>query len=169
MDDVAGRRTEGQGGNVVSRVGDLRQLSQIHRKTEIQKLLFPQSQISVILTTAQNFSAHTFKTASLSQFTLHINGDSHGINQVFGNSHSKIKSLFYNPSSDFHPISRLSYYSQFSRTSFSLFISNGFARCPFIPVFLASCTSSANALAVMAIIGSFPCSPGRLLIAAVAS
>ena len=43
MDDVAGRRTEGQGGNVVSRVGDLRQLSQIHRKTEIQKLLFPQS------------------------------------------------------------------------------------------------------------------------------
>jgi len=110
-----------------------------------------------------------FKTASLSQFTLHINGASHGINQVFGNSHSKIKSLFYNPSSDFHPISRLSYYSQFSRTSFSLFISNGFARCPFMPVFFASCTSSAKALAVMATIGSFPCSPGRLLIAAVAS
>ena len=63
----------------------------------------------------------------------------------------------------------LSYYSQFSKTSFSLFISNGFARCPFMPVFFASCTSSAKALAVMATIGNFPCSPGRLLIAAVAS
>ena len=60
-------------------------------------------------------------------------------------------------------------YSQLSRTSFSLFISSGFAICPFMPVFLASCTSSAKVLAVMATIGSFPCSPGRLLIAAVAS
>ncbi len=60
-------------------------------------------------------------------------------------------------------------YSQLSRTSFSLFISSGFAMCPFMPVFLASCTSSAKALAVMATIGSFPCSPVRLLIAAVAS
>ena len=60
-------------------------------------------------------------------------------------------------------------YSQFSRTSFNLFISSGFAICPFMPVFLASCTSSAKALAVIATIGSFPFSPGRLLIAAVAS
>ena len=60
-------------------------------------------------------------------------------------------------------------YSQLSRTSFNLFISSGFAICPFMPVFLASCTSSAKALAVMATIGSFPFSPGRLLIAAVAS
>ena len=60
-------------------------------------------------------------------------------------------------------------YSQFSRTSFNLFISSGFAICPFMPVFLANCTSSAKALAVMATIGSFPFSPGRLLIAAVAS
>ena len=37
-----------------------------------------------------------------------------------------------------------------------------------MPVFFASCTSSAKAFAVMATIGSFPCSPGRLLIAAVA-
>ena len=61
------------------------------------------------------------------------------------------------------------HYNQFSRTSLSLFISSGFAICPFMPVFLASCTSSAKALAVIATIGSFPCSPGRLLIAAVAS
>ena len=60
-------------------------------------------------------------------------------------------------------------YSQLSRTSFSLFISSGFAICPFMPVFFASCTSSAKAFAVMATIGSFPCSPGRLRIAAVAS
>ena len=50
-------------------------------------------------------------------------------------------------------------YRQFSRTSFSLFISSGFAICPFMPVFLANCTSSAKALAVMATIGSFPFSP----------
>ena len=46
-------------------------------------------------------------------------------------------------------------YSQFSRTSFNLFISSGFAICPFMPVFLANCTSSAKALAVMATIERF--------------
>ena len=40
MDWGDGRKVMERG---LGRVGDLRQPSQIHRKTEIQKLLFPQS------------------------------------------------------------------------------------------------------------------------------
>ena len=54
-------------------------------------------------------------------------------------------------------------------TSFSLFRSSGLAICSFMPVFLASCTSSAKAFAVMAMMGTLPRLPGRERIAAVAS
>ena len=54
-------------------------------------------------------------------------------------------------------------------TSKSLASSSGLAICSFIPVFFASCTSSAKALAVMAMIGTLPRLPGRARIAAVAS
>ena len=60
-------------------------------------------------------------------------------------------------------------YSHCFSTSFSLFRSSGLAICSFMPVFLASCTSSAKAFAVMAMMGTLPRLPGRERIAAVAS
>lgn len=54
-------------------------------------------------------------------------------------------------------------------TSFSLFKSSGLAICSFMPVFFASCTSSAKAFAVMAMMGTLPRLPARARIAAVAS
>ena len=54
-------------------------------------------------------------------------------------------------------------------TSFSLFKSSGLAICSFMPVFFASCTSSAKAFAVMAMMGTFPRLPASARIAAVAS
>ena len=60
-------------------------------------------------------------------------------------------------------------YSHCFSTSFSLFRSSGLAMCSFMPVFLASCTSSAKAFAVMAMMGTLPRLPGRERIAAVAS
>ena len=54
-------------------------------------------------------------------------------------------------------------------TSFSLFKSSGLAICSFMPVFFASCTSSAKAFAVMAMMGTFPRLPVSARIAAVAS
>ena len=60
-------------------------------------------------------------------------------------------------------------YSHCFSTSFSLFRSSGLAICSFMPVFLASCTSSAKAFAVMAMMGTLSRLPGRERIAAVAS
>ena len=54
-------------------------------------------------------------------------------------------------------------------TSFSLFKSSGLAICSFMPVFFASCTSSAKAFAVMAMMGTLPRLPASARIAAVAS
>ena len=54
-------------------------------------------------------------------------------------------------------------------TSFSLFKSSGLAICSFMPVFFASCTSSAKAFAVMAMMGTLPRLPASERIAAVAS
>ena len=54
-------------------------------------------------------------------------------------------------------------------TSFSLFRSSGLAICSFMPVFLASCTSSAKAFAVIAMMGTLPRLPVSARIAAVAS
>ena len=54
-------------------------------------------------------------------------------------------------------------------TSFSLFKSSGLAICSFMPVFFASCTSSAKAFAVIAMMGTLPRLPASARIAAVAS
>ena len=69
----------------------------------------------------------------------------------------------------YHALLQCTDHSHCFSTSFSLFKSSGLAICSFMPVFFASCTSSAKAFAVMAMMGTLPRLPARARIAAVAS